>query len=492
MKFFIGYSRSTKDIVRDVVESLRDSNADVWWDEDLRAGQNSWALILDKIEACNIFIFIVSERSVQSPVCLAELRYALARNRLVLPYIVDTLTYPLPAEISRIHCEPYSSAKHFISRLRVTCREIDWAQYRDRYATRPSEPSTSQEDLVAQLDHAISMAHAGQCDEAIGLFDAVLRSAYQDYGSFCHDWIEKLQLYHKIASLAHYSETQSLAWPEWEHFLQMYGSDFDPFGISQKLTIVDADDTQPSRPASFTNMVARHTRATSHFDIYDAIEQFHTACDEQDWETAAALLEVMRESGVGIPCVFNLEAYEQEIQMRLDEAIRDKDYDIIRRMLKRKEPNYRLIREALENFWSRFPDYDPDGLKESKELFAHVWFTSADDLASDDYVGRLAAYSEAILLKPDFCEAYVRRGNIHHATKAYNAAIDDFTQAIRLNPYTTEAYYGRGYSSAALNRHPLALADFKQVLSLDPRHRHGNRVRDLIEILSEGRLQTQA
>src|SRR5688500_14919424 len=138
MKFFVSYSRSVQEPVRAIITSLRDDGEEVWWDQDLRAGQDWWATILDNIEQCQVCLFFVSEKSVQSPYCMEELRYALARNRLVLPYVMDgPIAYTLPSEImkSRIQFETYEGTpEHIRERIRLTCGGVRWDQYKDRYA----------------------------------------------------------------------------------------------------------------------------------------------------------------------------------------------------------------------------------------------------------------------------------------------------------------------------------------------------------------------
>jgi hypothetical protein len=74
MKFFISYSRSVKEEVRKVVDLLKAADQDVWWDADIPKMSDWWATILDNIEWCEVFIFVVSEKSVQSMYCLEELR----------------------------------------------------------------------------------------------------------------------------------------------------------------------------------------------------------------------------------------------------------------------------------------------------------------------------------------------------------------------------------------------------------------------------------
>lgn len=509
MKFFVSYSRSVQHKVKEIVASLRNSHDEVWWDRDLRAGQDWWGAILEHIEGCDVFIFIVSEKSVQSPYCLAELQYALSRNRLVLPYIVDApLSYDLPPEITkgRIQYEIYDdNPESLCNRVHATCRHITWAQYQDRYASRPAEPNTGTGDLVDQLDKALSLAFEGFFDKAVEEFNIVMHNAYDEYGSFCHNWIEQIARYREIAKLANRTAMIQLAMPKWKAFTQQYGFDFDPLGVHAKCAAYDPDRTAPTRtgplpvlsgtgplnernvPSSPNAPYAPPARPPVTSDIYAMIEKFHSAYDDQDWEKAAAILQDIRESGLRIPHVFNIVGYEQDLLNEFSNQERAKDYNLIRRMLQAHKPNYTRIYEAIEIFWSRYPGYDPDNIAECGDLFAHAWYNAALGYDPNDHEAQIHAYTEAIRLKSNFAEAYSARGNCYYTIREYELAISDFTRVILLNPLDSEAYYDRGYAYAAQNLRAMALADFKTVLQLNPNHRHADGIPKLIEMLSKKR-----
>ena len=494
MKFFISYSRSVQSSVRDIVDSLRDIHADVWWDQDLRAGQDWWATILDNIETSHVLIFMVSAKSMQSPYCMAELRYALARNRLVLPYVMDApISYALPPEITHIQFESYNhNPDHFRDRLRKTCRHITWAQYQDRYAPRPAEPNTGSDDLVDQLDKALSLAHEGYFDEAMYDLNTVMHQAYDEYGAFCHGWIEKISHYREVTKMAQRPTMRQLALSKWDEFTQQYGEEFDPLYVSEKFSTQKSrlasrasqllDEYSPSQPPYAAPM-----RAKAGFDVYEAIMQFQTACDGEDWETALHILDVIRSSGVKVPHVFNINAYEQEIQAHLDAEECDKNYHLIGSLLKMKRPHYKLICEALETFWSKYPDYDPDGLRESKDLLARAWLNVAHSRDPDNYAAQIEAYTEALRVKPDFFEGYMERGSCHYFFQVYDLATDDFTCAIQINPQDSEAHYNRAFSYAAQSLRGQAISDFKIVLKLNPAHRHAEGIPKLLELLAKNR-----
>ena len=495
MKFFISYSRSVQDTVKEIVASLRNGQDDVWWDRDLRAGQDWWSAILEHIEECDVFIFIVSEKSVQSPYCLAELQYALSRNRLVLPYIVDApLTYELPPELTRgrIQYEVYdNNPESLCNRLHAACRQIVWAHYQDRYSSRPAEPNTGTGDLVDQLDKALSLAFEGHFDRAVQEFTIVMHNAYEEYGAFCNSWIEQIARYREIAKLASRAAMMQLALPKWEKFTQQYGQDFDPLSIRAKCLVQEPEAALAVRPALLIEKPSSSPRTRVEppalIDIYGMIDQFHTAFDNQDWKKASAVLKDIRESGRRIPNVFDINGYEQDVHNELENEERAQDYNLIFRMLQAHKPNYTRIYMALEIFWARYPGYDPEHIAECSDLFAHAWYDAAQGYDHEDYPAQIEAYSEAIRIKHDFAMAYSARGNCYHSIKEYALASADFTRVIQMNPQDGEAYYNRGYAYAAQNLRGMALADFKMLLEIDPNHRHAYGIPKLIDLLSKKR-----
>jgi len=141
MRFFISYSRSVKQEIGQVIKLLRAAGHDVWWDADIPIIEDWWATILKNIEWCEIFIFIVSEKSVQSPYCLEELRYAIARNRPILPFIVDDYTrYSIPPELGRRQWFVHDGdPARMLGQIMQACRTIDLAKYADRRSAVTSD-----------------------------------------------------------------------------------------------------------------------------------------------------------------------------------------------------------------------------------------------------------------------------------------------------------------------------------------------------------------
>ncbi len=109
MTVFVSYA--SKDVER-VTALQRDLGAivggGVWIDSELHGGQQWWAAILDQIRSCDLFVFALSPRSLGSEACMAELNYAVAINRPLLPVIVgDVGAEPIPPAISNVQIVSY-------------------------------------------------------------------------------------------------------------------------------------------------------------------------------------------------------------------------------------------------------------------------------------------------------------------------------------------------------------------------------------------------
>ena len=69
---------------RALTAALRRARQQVWFDDDL-GGEAWWNEILEQIRSCEVFIVALSNHSLESKPCQAELRYAKALQRPILP-----------------------------------------------------------------------------------------------------------------------------------------------------------------------------------------------------------------------------------------------------------------------------------------------------------------------------------------------------------------------------------------------------------------------
>src|SRR5271163_3163590 len=85
MGVFVSYSSRDKDAVKSLTQDLQNADEQVWLDQRLAGGEAWWRAILEQIRGCDVFIFALSQNSIQSKPCQAELHYAQALGLPILP-----------------------------------------------------------------------------------------------------------------------------------------------------------------------------------------------------------------------------------------------------------------------------------------------------------------------------------------------------------------------------------------------------------------------
>lgn len=239
-KFFISYSRSVKDEISKVVDLLRASGHEVWWDDDIPTIADWWATILKHIEWCEVFIFVTSEKSVQSAYCLAELIYARDRQRPILPFMLDDKpAYVLPTELPRrnqwllYNGDPV----RMLEQINVSYNNIDWNLHKDMDTHRPPEPMTGGKTIAKQYQEARRLANDKKFEESKRIFRNIKTLDYDEWGRDCDEWLNRLTKYASIVELEGDRTTFERARREWKVYVREYGNEFDPHGIKTKLTL---------------------------------------------------------------------------------------------------------------------------------------------------------------------------------------------------------------------------------------------------------------
>ncbi|MEQ8665978.1 MAG: tetratricopeptide repeat protein [Rhodospirillales bacterium] len=81
----------------------------------------------------------------------------------------------------------------------------------------------------------------------------------------------------------------------------------------------------------------------------------------------------------------------------------------------------------------------------------------------------IEAYTEAILQKPDFVEAYYGRAWAHIANGSYADAISNFTRLLAIRPAMPEAYFGRGWAHERQDQIREAIRDYSEAIRIAPK-----------------------
>lgn len=117
LSFFISYSRRDEHLVYRYADDIKKHlNVTTWLDkDDIPTGADWWEGICDGIRDCDFFMFFLSPHSAKSTYCMAELNYAHALNKVVLPIMIAE-TDPLPDIIDENRINYYTLTNYKDSR----------------------------------------------------------------------------------------------------------------------------------------------------------------------------------------------------------------------------------------------------------------------------------------------------------------------------------------------------------------------------------------
>ncbi|MFZ5856795.1 MAG: tetratricopeptide repeat protein [Chloroflexota bacterium] len=112
----------------------------------------------------------------------------------------------------------------------------------------------------------------------------------------------------------------------------------------------------------------------------------------------------------------------------------------------------------------------------TEQLTAQEWFERGFVFTENkNFSEAIRCYSESIIIKPDFAEAYNNRGNASFAIGNTNSAIADYTKAIRINPDFVEPYYNCAVVLEEKKDYAQAVAAYQKYLDLQGGIRYGNQ-----------------
>ena len=106
---FLSYSREDATAARELAAVLATAGSPVHLGRDLRGGEAGWNEILAAIRACDVFVLALSDNSIGSRLCRAELAYAQELGLPLLPVRVGPVRRPLPAPITESQVVDWST-----------------------------------------------------------------------------------------------------------------------------------------------------------------------------------------------------------------------------------------------------------------------------------------------------------------------------------------------------------------------------------------------
>ncbi len=100
-QIFISYSRVDTEFVTRLINDLTRQGLNVWMDQrNIGAGQRWDRVIQDALEACDLFMIVLSPHSVESENVLDELSFAINSNKRIIPILLQNCE--IPYRIARI------------------------------------------------------------------------------------------------------------------------------------------------------------------------------------------------------------------------------------------------------------------------------------------------------------------------------------------------------------------------------------------------------
>jgi tetratricopeptide (TPR) repeat protein len=112
-----------------------------------------------------------------------------------------------------------------------------------------------------------------------------------------------------------------------------------------------------------------------------------------------------------------------------------------------------------------------DTIADAKMKEAYSYYLSAITCEiNEDFTGAIKELNKAIEIKPDFAEAYDKRGVVNTKMYNYDKALRDLTKAINLKKNYAEAYSHRGIVQYVLQNFKKADADYTRAIEVNPQY----------------------
>ena len=140
MGLFVSYSSQDSSAIEPLTTALRRARQQVWFDEDLGGGEAWWNEILGQIRSCEVFIVALSNHSLGSKPCQAELRYAKALERPILPVQIGPVDSMRANPVAALQVIDYQNPSVDTGIQLVTAVHALAAQQRPLPSPLPDEP----------------------------------------------------------------------------------------------------------------------------------------------------------------------------------------------------------------------------------------------------------------------------------------------------------------------------------------------------------------
>jgi formylglycine-generating enzyme required for sulfatase activity len=277
VRTFVSYSRKNKDFVERLVIRLQ-NRCTVWWDQRLTPAEIWWLTILDEIEKCDCFVLILTSAYNGSAFCLAELDYALALGKPLLPVVPDR-SVKFPPHVSHAQAafiEGFSVSEAY-GEIVAGVGGLRHDQYvkPDGNVPRPPEPTVSGQsqlsDLYADAAEALAIGNLALAER---FYEQVVSRDRGELGRLAQEELDTLRKlrkcrsdYENIGRLAAQAGTLKAAINLWRVYRREdeCGTDYDPNDYAHDPRFVVGTGPLPAPPALPVGVSGKPTFNRQHY-----------------------------------------------------------------------------------------------------------------------------------------------------------------------------------------------------------------------------------
>ena len=148
MTVFVSYSSRDKDAVKSLTQDLQDADEQVWLDQRLAGGDAWWRAILGQIRGCDVFVFALSQNSIQSRPCQSELGYAQALGQPIVPVQVGPVDSMQLNPLATVQTVDYRNPTPSTAMRLIAALHRERARRQPLPSPLPEEPAVPFEYLI--------------------------------------------------------------------------------------------------------------------------------------------------------------------------------------------------------------------------------------------------------------------------------------------------------------------------------------------------------
>ena len=266
MRLFLSYARVDRQFVQNLAWRLGRYH-DVWYDDRLHAGTDWWQTILEKLDWCDCFVYVLSPESLESKYCLDEYAEAKRLDKWIVPVRLQP-NIKLPDDLARVQYADFATRifedalADLIGDLGVLERKLESKDAPKKTPPRPAPPPKALDEVTTFRD-AVAARQANDHETALRLLNTLQREAPdflpEQVAALIADSTRKLEaqarhkeylrIYQQINLLAMDDLTLKDAWQMWRKLRTDYPEiDHDPDGLACKLSTPHASTRLPFEP----------------------------------------------------------------------------------------------------------------------------------------------------------------------------------------------------------------------------------------------------